>query len=371
MPSLLAELASVCQTCSRLNAAGVLTCTNCGSAIEVAAWVHGRPPAPAPAPEPAKPRMDGFALARAAEEKAKRLAAERAAAKAAAAAGAAAAAPAPVAAPAAPVVAPSPAPRSCGKCQSAIVGTPLFCPNCGNRLADEATLAARRATGTGPIVGGAGWQPGSLKLVMLRGAGQEGAQFRLSQPEVPAGRGSLVAFPNDDTLAAHAATFLFRNGRVFVRDERTKTGVYVRIRMPEVVRVGEVFAIGDKLLRFSGRLGPAAPDAAGTMPQGAPRPPQAAMIRLEVLLFGGALGRGWLRAAPLRIGRAMGDLIFSDDPFISARHCEIDLDPEGAILRDLGSSNGTFVRVPTGTERELFEGDYVRLGRNILRLDRA
>ncbi len=107
------------------------------------------------------------------------------------------------------------------------------------------------------------------------------------------------------------------------------------------------------------------------MPHGSPRPQGSALLRLEVLHLGGAAGRAYVRPGPLRIGRAMGDLLFTDDPFISARHCELDVDAAGAILRDLGSSNGTFVRVPPGGERELSEGDYVRLGRNILRVDPA
>jgi len=64
--------------------------------------------------------------------------------------------------------------------------------------------------------------------------------------------------------------------------------------------------------------------------------------RLEVI-SGPDAGRSVVVAAPrIRIGRARADLELSDMR-VSALHAEIELDARGYRLRDLGSSNGTFV----------------------------
>ncbi len=39
-----------------------------------------------------------------------------------------------------------------------------------------------------------------------------------------------------------------------------------------------------------------------------------------------------------------------------------------ARLRDLGSSNGTYVKIPPHAERELRDGDFVRMGHEVLRV---
>ncbi len=47
---------------------------------------------------------------------------------------------------------------------------------------------------------------------------------------------------------------------------------------------------------------------------------------------------------------------------ISRAHCEFSLSDSGATLRDLGSSNGTFVNGERITERPLKPGDLVKIG---------
>jgi pSer/pThr/pTyr-binding forkhead associated (FHA) protein len=65
----------------------------------------------------------------------------------------------------------------------------------------------------------------------------------------------------------------------------------------------------------------------------------------------------------------LGEILLPDDPFVSARHCELEATARGIVLRDLGSSNGTFLQAELGSESELLPGDTFRLGRNILRIE--
>ena len=43
------------------------------------------------------------------------------------------------------------------------------------------------------------------------------------------------------------------------------------------------------------------------------------------------------------IGRSEESDVFLVDPSVSRNHAEIDVDTRGALVRDLGSTNGTFV----------------------------
>jgi pSer/pThr/pTyr-binding forkhead associated (FHA) protein len=67
------------------------------------------------------------------------------------------------------------------------------------------------------------------------------------------------------------------------------------------------------------------------------------------------------------IGREFGDLVFTTDSFMSRRHAAIHRDPVAGTftLRDLGSSNGTYLAIRG--EVELREGDHLRVGQHLFR----
>ena len=209
-------------------------------------------------------------------------------------------------------------------------------------------------------------------LVLERGDGKEGSRLPLSGGETTVGRaGAALPFPEDPWLAPLHATFSLRDGRLFVRDEGASGGTFLRLRGLSVpLRPGDSLALGDRLLRFGGPLPAASPPAPdGTRRLGSPRPAVQAVL-LEERLAGGATGRVWLRTGPsITLGRAGCAVNLGDDPFLSQAHAEVLLDGDGtARLRDLGSANGTFVRIPARAERELRDGDQVRLGRQVIRV---
>lgn len=63
-----------------------------------------------------------------------------------------------------------------------------------------------------------------------------------------------------------------------------------------------------------------------------------------------------------RIGRRPDNDHCIDDPSVSSHHCEVVVSSEGAVLRDLQSTNGTFVDGDRITECALAPGQAVRLG---------
>ena len=65
------------------------------------------------------------------------------------------------------------------------------------------------------------------------------------------------------------------------------------------------------------------------------------------------------------IGRVSGDLQLPDDPYLSSEHVAIRAQDGGYVLVDLGSTNGTFVRI--ASEYVLDEGDELMMGQQFLR----
>ncbi len=254
------------------------------------------------------------------------------------------------------------------------------CIACGDSLLSdvpgEPAAAGPAASASLPAQGAAEEPaaPGAAaKLVVERGEAPPGTTFRVSRDEVRAGRAQgQLSFPDDPCLAPLHATFHVREGFLLLRDEGAAGGVYVRLRGVTVpLRPGGLFAVGDRLLRFAGPLPPPPPPPPDdTRRIGAPRPDRPAVL-VEEWLEGGVGGRTYLRTGPsITVGRTGCSINLGEDPYLSQAHAEIVVDPEGAArLRDLGSSNGTFVRIPPGSERELHDGDAVRIGREVLRVE--
>lgn len=209
-------------------------------------------------------------------------------------------------------------------------------------------------------------------LVLERGDGREGTRLQLTGGDLPFGSADASgSFAADPWLAPLHATFSVRDSRLFVRDEGSAGGTFLRLRGLSVpLRPGDSFALGDRLLRFGGTLPAASPPAPdGTRKLGSPRPAGLVAL-LDERLEGGVTGRVWLRSGPsITLGRAGCAVNLGDDPFLSQAHAEVLLEGDGtARLRDLGSANGTFVRIPSRAERELRDGDLVRVGRQVLRV---
>jgi hypothetical protein len=246
---------------------------------------------------------------------------------------------------------------ACPACGADVEGD--WCPRCGRALEP-------------------GWagppppRPAGPHLVLERGDGTEGTAFPLLASEQGAGRTrGDIRFPGDPCLEALHASFLVRGGALRVRDEGTAGGTFVRLRgAPVPLQPGDVFAVGDRLLRFGGLVPPPAPPLPdGTRRLGSPRP-AGSVVLVEERLVGGVPGRTWMRPGPsVTLGRAGCSIDLGDDPYLSQAHAEILVEPGGARLRDLGSSNGTFLRVPPGGEVPLQDGDVVRMGREVLRVE--
>ncbi|HEX6835177.1 MAG TPA: FHA domain-containing protein [Polyangia bacterium] len=274
-------------------------------------------------------------------------------------------------------------PKVCAFCGDAIAPGHRFCGNCGKPVGASAPAPAPAAPSTAPgrpdpkkpaaktMFFGAMQAP-SPKLILIKGEGMDGVTYVLSSSEHIAGRlEGAILFPEDPLLSPRHANFVYKEGRLTVRDEGSANGVFVRIIKPQVVSAGATFLVGEQLLRVDGCPPETVPvpDEEGTYFYGSPKRPS--RLALTQLLAGGHEGMVFrARNDSLSIGREGNDINFPDDPFISGRHATVTaLDNEGTRFQiaDLGSKNGTFLRV--SGEAPLFHGDYVFLGQQLLRVE--
>lgn len=264
-----------------------------------------------------------------------------------------------------PAATPMEGPRACPSCGAEVPPNHRFCGNCGSRIG-----------GNGPGVQvktqyfGSMQQPGRAKLILIKGEGMDGVSYHLSGTEHIAGRleGGIV-FPEDPLLSPRHANFFYQENKLYVRDEGSQNGIFLRIRTPQVVETGAMFLLGEQLLRIE-TCEPEqvpVPDSEGTYFYASPhRPSRMALVQI---LVGGDPGMVYrARNDFLTIGREGSDVNFPEDPFISGRHAQIlALDDGRFQLTDLGSKNGTFLRLKGVTQ--LFHGDYVFLGQQLLRVE--
>ena len=257
--------------------------------------------------------------------------------------------------------------RVCKECGSAVQPGFRFCGTCGAPFnpASSRSSPERRTQYFSAMQ-----QQSRAKLVLIKGDGLDGVSFTLAGQDHVAGRteGPLL-FQDDPFLSPRHANFYYRDGKLHVRDEVSANGIFVRIRQPTQLKSGDTFLIGEQVLRIettppeTAGLGP---DDEGTYVFASPR--RASRMRLVQLLRGGDVGV-CVRASgeSVMLGRDANDVNFPDDPFISGRHAQVAFSGEGIVLSDLGSKNGTFLRIQKDTA--LQHGDYVFMGQQLLRVE--
>jgi pSer/pThr/pTyr-binding forkhead associated (FHA) protein len=250
-----------------------------------------------------------------------------------------------------------------------------FCHACGRRLGlttplnADASAALVAAVAARPSVVSSS-QPGGPRLVAVRRDGSDGESYPLKGEQIDIGRSEGDLHFDDPHLAPRHARISLRSGQYLIAALDTINGIYRRIIQPIELAEGHLMLIGKQVLRFE-----LLSDVEKTL-----RP----AVEHGVLLFGTPLKAPWgrlrqitsagtsrdvfhLTRSDLVIGREQGDMVFSDDEFMSRRHALLQFRNGRALLSDLGSSNGTYVQV-TG-QHPLSAGEMIRLGDELLRFE--
>ncbi len=253
--------------------------------------------------------------------------------------------------------------RMCGSCGGVVPDGFKFCGVCGsryepNRAAPEAFVPKVQADA-----------PSAARLVLIHPDGTEGDTFGLSMGETTVGRSHPhKLFSDDPFLSPKHATFYFVKGQLFVRDESSLNGVFLRIKAEVELFHWDMFRIGQQLLRFEemSQVRPVMPGAGdGTTVMGSPV--RGAWGRLSSVVAIDTSASVWtLRKQEEYMGRERGDFVFPEDGFVSGSHCKVATRDGRYFLQDLGSTNGTYLRIKG--EGILTNGDLVLLGQQLFRI---
>ncbi|MEM9865201.1 MAG: FHA domain-containing protein, partial [Myxococcota bacterium] len=206
----------------------------------------------------------------------------------------------------------------------------------------------------------------SGSLVLIRPDGSEGERFDL-QASTVIGREAQGPFASDSYLSPQHAEFHVQSGSARVVDLESLNGVYVRIQpdTPTELSDGSIFRIGQEILAFE-QYNAAGPDGEGTVKMGSKNVGYVGRIRLVIgrESYGNSFPIG---PHGMHMGRERGDVIFPEDGYVSGLHCRVHGDGGKVLLTDVGSSNGTFVRVRG--EATIASGTLLLMGQQLFRLE--
>jgi pSer/pThr/pTyr-binding forkhead associated (FHA) protein len=261
---------------------------------------------------------------------------------------------------------------TCPKCGSPVPKNFKFCGSCGHPMGQSSGIppagvpreqpnAALAATALAAAV-----SPPRGSLVLIRPDGSEGDSVPLSD-STAVGRQAGGVFAADLYLSPRHATFFFEGNQLVARDEDSLNGLYVRIDrdVPIELRDTSIFRIGQELIRFNA-IAPVGTGPDGVELMGSPNPGYVG--RLSLVIGRSTTGNSFpIPPQGLHLGRERGDLIFPEDGYVSGLHARIHGEHGRVFLTDVGSSNGTFVRV-TG-RHNVRSGDLILMGQQLFRAE--
>ena len=251
------------------------------------------------------------------------------------------------------------------------------------------------------------------RLVVIAKSGADGPSYPFGDAlDVGRLEGQIVV-GEDPYLSPRHVRIAWTGSKLVLRDLASTNGVYIRLvaardmttesagkagrggpandaQVPGEVAVPlrdqDLILVGQQVLRFElvtdGEVGFGPATEHGTLLFGSPAAPRYARLSQRTV-EGVTRDVYYVRKVETVLGRESGDVVFTEDPFLSRRHAAIRVlgrdgvpvapgskpAPDGVsfALVDLGSSNGTFIRIRN--ELELVPGDHFRVGQQLFRVD--
>jgi hypothetical protein len=229
------------------------------------------------------------------------------------------------------------------------------------------------ATTAPPTSAAASGRPARARLVLVRPDGSDGGSHPLNEGVNLLGRGSGPLFDADSYLSPVHVRIEIGSGRsegqFSVRDAGSLNGVFLKITEEELLVHGTVFRVGQELLRLDAVPPPRLCDD-GTEIMGAPNPGYWGRLCLIIgRAADGKIQEGSsfpLHGDAVVLGRERGDILFSEDGYVSGTHARLSYRQGKIYLQDLASSNGTYLRIPG--ERIVGAGAFLLLGQQLFRI---
>lgn len=257
--------------------------------------------------------------------------------------------------------------RQCRVCTAGIPMDFTFCAVCGA----PAVIERSRDSQVDVLGLEAAGEPRG-RLVLLREDGVDRASYDLDATMTVLGRQDCqINFPSDEFLAFHHAVFTYRGDRLVVRPLETTNGVFLRLRDEIEIRSGDSFRLGQELLVYqeSSELLEAgrAEDESSTRWLGSALSSKVWGRLSQRLGPGMAANAFLLERDDIYLGRDRGQITFPKDGYVSGCHAVVARRSGGVFLKDLDSSNGTYIRLKD--EIVLTDGDQLLIGQQLLRVE--
>lgn len=203
-------------------------------------------------------------------------------------------------------------------------------------------------------------------------------------PVITLGRGAeaTVRLADDGMSRKHSRLDVAPDGSCKITDLGSRNGTRVNgellregpLKAGDVILIGTTKITVDAITPAAGARGQCVAPAAAPPPPPPPPPPSPTGPAFYLMFLAGP-NKGQvqpLTAAITRIGRRRRDNeIALFDTGISNRHAEIRKGPDGLILADVGSRNGTLLNGHRVTESPLKPGDRIQLGHTLIEVRAA
>lgn len=206
-------------------------------------------------------------------------------------------------------------------------------------------------------------------IIVLAGR-NEGREYILDKSQTRIGRDELADIPlfGDQNVAKlHGVVELTHTGYYF-RDQAGGVTVNNQPSQAAALADGDVIRIGKFSLSFRTKGSPRSLRAAApAMPIPAITPAQPTMPRLKVTAGPYAGGRFDAVAQVISIGRdPSSSVALEQDAGVSRRHATLSYENGRYVVRDTGSTNGTFLNGARISEAVLAPGDNLQVGATVM-----
>jgi hypothetical protein len=210
--------------------------------------------------------------------------------------------------------------------------------------------------------------PVRFKLHVVRALWSAPPVFAPPGDEVVIGRADAgVPLAGERFCRPREAVVRWRDGKLWLEDVDGGSGVFLRIKTPVELEIGDEFIVGDELVRILENPIPDVDPGPGPT-YFYSSPTWLSSFRVVQIYEANREGACVVaRGTTVVVGRSVADLVFENDALVDEQHCIVEEQAGTIVLTDLGSHTGVFVRVKG--EHELAQGDEILVGRTRLRVE--
>lgn len=246
-----------------------------------------------------------------------------------------------------------------------------------------------------------------VRLILGR---NEGKEWSIDAPQTMIGRDERAHVPlfGDPNVAPLHAIIVKQGSQYWLQDAGAPIGIGLngaRVQQQAPLKSGDMIQVSGMQLQFVlrgdrvHRAGPeslrqapmpmqqmpmqqvpAQPAPMQHMPTQMAMPAQSAPVALDptqavsnlrrlVATSGPLTGQAFPLVSPIEIGREGSAIPVSFDTLVSRRHASLSPDPQGVLVQDLGSTNGTMVNGTRVTQAYARIGETIQIGSTIFRVE--